>query len=857
MKIDIYLLVSYFLCLTSAVLVDEAFGSREAVNYLYGGDLKNFHLLKDNILVVTNSNDQLLGIDVVNDDAIAWKIQLSGLKNSKLVATESRLFVYGSSSEAVQVDSHGNLEIIELGSVPKKIYGTKNGALIIDSESNLKYFDNDNVVPVQSDVSFVRVDQVLGHTYAIINDKKMIKLSKTGQVLFSIDLAVGSIKEFRAGIILTENDQIFKFNEHDRAFKRIENDSFKNLVIIDGNSLYSTLSEALQLIRIKDKVATLVDVIKVKPNSKAELFSTPLHEFIGITNGNIKDFYDLTDFIETKDAKSIKHFVFKSAEDFPYNFVTVEGSQLSLLSINTKLFGELFSLSDGLKVKNIAPKYHQYSSKKDKYLIIDEPESELAKNEYELILHESESNFILTNWVHRVVRHLSELGKFVTSLDYKNLFGQSDESIKFVKLVVFYDEDHHKLVSVQSNDFDIAWELPIAKGGEFITLEQTGDEEVTALFKSLVVKVDSRNGTVIDQKPNDGGYTNIFKVQDALALENKHGITLVGNLSQSAFFRRAVNNDELVGYVISPGSTKSVQTWSFKFDGPILSWANIPADSTTSSLGLPLADKSVLYKYLNPNTISALTLKDGVLKFYLIDGVTGNLLYTQAHNSAETIDPKSVSLVMDDNWIIYSYFTTQPRLEQRINVIDLFDAEYSSTAHKSSINIARISTKSFVYPERILKLQSTKSVYGITLKSIIALTELGNLIEIPKFILNSRRPENDANRANYANDFNMVPYDPIIAKTNFQVLNHKYQLKNNGEILIKPTAFESTSVICFFNSENQYCGLIQPSNSFDLLSQGFDKVKLLITIAILLVGFIVSKPFVFNKKLNAQWLDRK
>jgi hypothetical protein len=212
---------------------------------------------------------------------------------------------------------------------------------------------------------------------------------------------------------------------------------------------------------------------------------------------------------------------------------------------------------------------------------------------------------------------------------------------------------------------------------------------------------------------------------------------------------------------------------------------------------------------------------------------------------------------MDDNWIIYSFFTTQPRLEQRINVIDLFDAEYSSTAHKSSINIARISTKSFVYPERILKLQSTKSVYGITLKSIIALTELGNLIEIPKFILNSRRPENDANRANYANDFNMVPYDPIIAKTNFQVLNHKYQLKNNGEILIKPTAFESTSVICFFNSENQYCGLIQPSNSFDLLSQGFDKVKLLITIAILLVGFIVSKPFVFNKKLNAQWLDRK
>ena len=87
---------------------------------------------------------------------------------------------------------------------------------------------------------------------------------------------------------------------------------------------------------------------------------------------------------------------------------------------------------------------------------------------------------------------------------------------------------------------------------------------------------------------------------------------------------------------------------------------------------------------------------------------------------------------MDDNWIVYSYFTSEPRLEQRINVVDLFDAQFSSDASgiASLKTIDKVSTKSFIYPERIVQLQSTRSLYGITLKSIVALTELGSLIEI-------------------------------------------------------------------------------------------------------------------------------
>lgn len=76
----LWLLVSSFLCFSNAVLIDDAFGSRESINYLYGGSLNNIRLLKNNILVATNSHDQVLGIDVLNHDLIKWKIEINELE---------------------------------------------------------------------------------------------------------------------------------------------------------------------------------------------------------------------------------------------------------------------------------------------------------------------------------------------------------------------------------------------------------------------------------------------------------------------------------------------------------------------------------------------------------------------------------------------------------------------------------------------------------------------------------------------------------------------------------------------------------------------------------------------------------
>lgn len=80
---------------------------------------------------------------------------------------------------------------------------------------------------------------------------------------------------------------------------------------------------------------------------------------------------------------------------------------------------------------------------------------------------------------------------------------------------------------------------------------------------------------------------------------------------------------------------------------------------------------------------------------------------------------------------------------------------------------------------------------------------------------------------------------------------------SSSSILVKPTDFESTVVVCLANDQVRYCSLVQPSLSFDLLNPNFEKLKLVGTIVVLFVVFIVTKPYVANKKLKSQWLDYK
>lgn len=861
-----------------AVLIDKAFTSTESINYLFQTPVDNLHILHNDVLVAKNAAQHWIGIDVLNNNLIQWKLNLDVIKDYQLLFTHDKILGWKlNEPEIVEIDANGGVNFADTGVRIGHLYECEYGdVFVLTSDNSLVYIDQNKVShQVHPNVSNFVVDCHQGYIYLIIDSTFLIKLSTKGEKLYEKEVSLGSIREFKSGIAITQNDQIFRLDHRSKAFKRIDNDEFGNLVVIDSSYLYSQSPQDIKVINIEKKAK---QVHGIKTTSNVQYYSTTLQHLLIVSDGSLRQVYDLTDFLYTHDTKSIKKFQFKLKQNYPYQLIaTTPNFQLGYVALDENLNGEVFSLFDGNKMKSIKPTKPQYSADKGIYIIVDFPESDKIKSEVYNLARESNNGLVFTNWLHRVIRHLNELGRYI--VDYKHWFDFEDSSLDvFNKLIVFYDSKEHKVIALNSYDGEVAWEsFPLGLDSKFITLKQLdtqdGQGEIIVIFANEVYKLYSHNGSIAQIAVNDGGYTSIVPVDTFYALENDHKFIIPQKNPNGGklYFAKTVNNNEIDGHVILSGSTESVQTWSYNFNEPIVAQARINnQDSQVSTIGIPKSDKSVLYKYLNRNLIGVLTLEDQ-LKFHLLDGISGELLFQQAHNKSELIDPNSIQLIIDDNWIVYTYFTKQPRLEQRINVIDLFTNKKDKKTQEES-KVGQIFTESFIYPERILDLSSTQSKYGITLKSIIAYTESGNLVEIPKFILNSRRPQHQLKPGELQDDFRLTPYEPIIPKNNYQTINHKYQLwaieQNGGSsvsstpsssssILVKPTDFESTVVVCLVNDQVRYCSLVQPSLSFDLLNPKFEKLKLVGTIVALFVVFIVTKPYVANKKLKSQWLDYK
>ncbi|KAI5956497.1 hypothetical protein KGF54_000972 [Candida jiufengensis] len=833
-----------------SIFIENAFTTTESINYLYQTPLYNLHILNNDLLVAKNKANQLIGIDLTNENSMKWN--LGDLVNDyQLIFNNDEIYGWKESggNEIIKIETNGSFEYIDVGIEVGHLYKVQYGGIImLGINGELIFIDqNNNSHSIKSTgVSTVLIDSYQGNIFLVINGKEILKLTSSGAFINEKSITLDSIKEFKSGIALTHNDQIFKVDQQ-LNFKRIENDRFNNLAVINSNFLYSKSANNVKLITIEKKVAK--EIHNFKTTSLVKWYSNPFSEILIVSDDLTRIFYDLSDFLYTKKSDSIKKVQLKLERDYPYDFVIkTQQNDLGYLALDDNLNGELFSLFNGQRLKTISPSKNQYSSSKDLYILIDAPESEQSKIENEHLSKEFNNGLIFTNWLNRVVTHLADVGRFF--VDIPNWFTNIDSTNSiFNKLVVFYDDKIGKLIAVNSHDEGTAWTTDIGSE-EIISLKQLNEENngnIIALFKDTIHIIDPNDGKVVESFKNNN-YQDVKIVEDHYVLENETGFSLSSPVdSDISLFKKT--ESELIGHIIPQGKTSSIKTWSFHFNDPVVQIATIPKASKISSVGIPLVDKSILYKYLNRNLITIITMEEN-LKLYLIDGITGDLLYTYSSQN-EIIDPNSISLVIDDNWIVYSYFTISPRLEQRINVIDLF-------SNKQNSKITKISKQSFIYPERILKLSSTQSKHGITIKSIVVLTESGSIVEIPKFILNSRRPTTEMKQDDFGNDFKLFPYDPIVPKNHNQVINHKYQLNStNGKLLVKPTQYESSSVVCYFNSQNQFCSILKPSLSFDLLNKKFEKGKLIGTIVILIVGYLVSKPYVNKKKLKSQWLDFK
>lgn len=196
------------------------------------------------------------------------------------------------------------------------------------------------------------------------------------------------------------------------------------------------------------------------------------------------------------------------------------------------------------------------------------------------------------------------------------------------------------------------------------------------------------------------------------------------------------------GYKLST-DLKLAEVWQINLGSARLLGASTrPSNERVHSQGRVLPDRSVYYKYVNPNLIALATINDDpvhkhVVSVYLIDGVTGFILYSTSHKRCKG----PVLLVHSENWLVYTFFNERFRRNEVVSA-ELYEGHIQSNSTAlSSFGVSQlphIQTQSYILPATPVSMTVTLTERGITNKFLLVALTTGGVVEIPWLLLQPR-----------------------------------------------------------------------------------------------------------------------
>jgi len=347
------------------------------------------------------------------------------------------------------------------------------------------------------------------------------------------------------------------------------------------------------------------------------------------------------------------------------------------------------------------------------------------------------------------------------------------------------------------------------------------------------------------------------------------------------------NDGEIKGLKFETGqeTAQPVVTWTFKpaLGQSIFNVVSRPAHDPVASIGRVLGDRTVLYKYLNPNIVLVISVshEHSTASLYVIDTVSGDILYSISHEGVDTTQP--IASVLTENWFAYSLWadvlptdvlTTTETLPAskgyQIFVSEMYESDVpndrgplGSAANSSSLEpsdipnagpaLPFVATQSFLIPEAISHMSVTETRQGITTRQLLCTTPSNNaIIGIPRTILDPRRPVGrDPTTAEM--EEGVFRYQPYIEFDPKLVLTHKREVIGVKDVITSPAVLESTSLL-FAYGIDIFGTRVAPSAAFDILGKGFNKLSLVGTVLALWVGVVVLAPMVRRKQINGRWM---
>lgn len=491
------------------------------------------------------------------------------------------------------------------------------------------------------------------------------------------------------------------------------------------------------------------------------------------------------------------------------------------------------------------------------------------------LLYEEESN-LLDAYLFRVKKHAQELKQLYESFwetlpllvtgewSLNKVRAEKNEYFGFVKHLVLATKSG-RVIALNTLNGEQVWSFDTQQD-DILKIENINDEKLIIFTKSgPKIELVAKTGEFLDKNLIVAPYKveKLYNETFYVEIENEFGVVLTDQTEFDNSTNFIVKHDSKKIQGLKIQGKKVYTTWKFETnsDEEIVAFSSKDKDEKTSNIGYVLGDRSVLYKYLYPNLASFAVLNkpSKTLYIHIIDTITGEIIHS-AYHVEEVHQDEKINVVFGEHWVIYSYWSNKPYPEQKIVVIDLFESlkpnEKFSSQESSSLSYKHppaISSKSFILPFKINSLQISKTKFGVTTKSIIISLTNGQILYLPKYILNSRRVENRDLTPAEKSEFMLSPYDPIISVDDNFVISHHRQVLDANVLISIPTNLESTSIVCSYGLDI-FCTRISPSSQFDKLTSSFDKAKLLISILILVIIVLVLKPLKDSRNLKALWV---
>jgi len=511
---------------------------------------------------------------------------------------------------------------------------------------------------------------------------------------------------------------------------------------------------------------------------------------------------------------------------------------------------------------------------------------------------ESHDN-VLAAYIHRVRRHARDLKEFpawvqqipsrVIASFIGDKPGAQDQPLRrdgfgFRKIVILATEKGRVTALDAGNQGRFIWsiqaaKIPVGSRWNITSVEVEGESALLLVAGGEAILIEAMTGKTKAHPPGSvqGSTESYYPVR---SLQGKQSFIPVSSdgtpsrvtphsVDKTATIVTRKPSGSITGWVLKDG-LELAQAWEFSPapDEEIRGLTTRARHDPVASIGKVLGDRNVLYKYLSPNLllVTAVGVAASTASIYLLDTITGLVLFTTTHSGVDTSAP--IPMTFAENWFAYSLFSDPslpsansstaplPKAHQLI-ITELYESPLpndrgplGSVTNFSSLEtlpLPNALSAAYVIPVPISHLTVTSTLQGITPRALLAtLPSLAALISIPLPFLSARRPVG-RDPTSAEQEEGLFRYTPQLEFNPQWIVSHKREVLGLKGVTSTPTLMESTSAVVAWGEVDVFGTRVSPIGAFDTLGRGFSRIQLVGTVLALGLGTAVLGPMVSSQ----------